>query len=131
MHPAKQPDEYCAPFQCQNYYDLQNAGRRTIGKFSPWYGSKGYTQTPNGPEPDILYACPEPEIAQLERLSCSEFTFARYMSAAPRSNHPGGVCASFLDGRVTFLADDVDEFAMSVMINVDDELSPEQFGWQE
>ena len=53
------------------------------------------------------------------------------MSAAPRSTHPGGVNAAFLDGRVVFLSDDVDEFAMSVMINVDDGLTAEQFGWQE
>jgi type II secretory pathway pseudopilin PulG len=131
MHPAKQPDGNCAAYQCQNLQDLINPGRRVVAKFSPWRGSLGYTQTPNGPEPDILYSCPEPEIAQLERLSCAEFASARYMSAAPRSNHPGGVCASYLDGRVTFLSDDVDEFAMSVMINVDDGLSAEQFGWQE
>jgi prepilin-type N-terminal cleavage/methylation domain-containing protein len=131
MHPAKQPDGDCAPYQCQNYLDLINPGRRSVAKFAPWRGSLGYTQTPNGPEPDILYACPEPEVAQLERLSCLEFNQARYMSAAPRSNHPGGVCASFLDGRVTFLTNEVDEFAMSVMVNVDDGLDPSQFNWQE
>jgi prepilin-type N-terminal cleavage/methylation domain-containing protein len=131
MHPSKQPDEYCKAFQCANYPGLINPGRRAVAKFAPWYGSVGYTQSPNGPEPDILYDCPEPEVAQLERLSCMRFDYARYMSAAPRSNHPGGVCAAFLDGRVTFLSDDVDEFAMSVMINVDDGLDPEQFSWRE
>src|SRR6185295_13267063 len=99
-----------------------------IAKFAPWNGSRGFTQSPNGSEPDILYECPEPEVAQLERLQCADFASQRYMSAAPRSNHPGGVCASFLDGRVTFLSNDVDEFAMSIMINVDDGLTAEEFG---
>jgi prepilin-type N-terminal cleavage/methylation domain-containing protein/prepilin-type processing-associated H-X9-DG protein len=131
MHPSKPPDENCGLFQCGDYPDLRSANRRNIPKFAPWYASLGYTQSPNGREPDILYACPEPEVAQLEKLSCMSFDVAHYMSAAPRSNHPGGVNASFLDGRVTFISDDVDEFAMSVMINVDDGLNPEQFNWRE
>jgi prepilin-type N-terminal cleavage/methylation domain-containing protein/prepilin-type processing-associated H-X9-DG protein len=131
MHPSMPPNDNCKPYQCGNYVDLQSLGRRTIAKFAPWYYSLGFTQSPNGREPDILYQCPEPEVAQLERLQCAEFASEHYISAAPRSTHPGGVNAAFLDGRVVFLFDDVDEFAMSVMINVDDGLTAEQFGWQE
>ena len=131
MHPSRPADGNCAPFQCQDYLDLLNVNRRNISKFAPWTYCLGFTQSPNGREPDILYTCPEPEVAQLERLQCAEFESLHYMSAAPRSNHPGGVCASFLDGRVTFLSDDIDEFAMSVMINVDDGFDPAQFNWQE
>jgi prepilin-type N-terminal cleavage/methylation domain-containing protein len=48
MHPSKPEDEYCKPFQCANYPDLINPGRRNVAKFAPWYGSVGYTQTQNG-----------------------------------------------------------------------------------
>jgi prepilin-type processing-associated H-X9-DG protein len=42
------------------------------------------------------------------------------MSAAPRSTHPGGVNAAFLDGHVDFLPDDVDEMVMARLISIDD-----------
>lgn len=45
---------------------------------------------------------------------------AGHMSAAPRSLHPGGVNAAFLDGHVTFLPDDIDEIAMAHMVSVTD-----------
>ncbi|MDZ4659284.1 MAG: DUF1559 domain-containing protein [Bythopirellula sp.] len=45
-----------------------------------------------------------------------------YMSAAPRSLHPGGVNASFLDGRVSFLIDEIDEIAMAYMVSINDGL---------
>ncbi len=129
MHPSRPAGNGCAPYQCADYLDLVNVSRTNIPKFIPWLGSVGYTQTPNGKEPDILYACPEPEVAQLERMQCAEFDKVYYMSAAPRSGHPGGVNASFLDGHVTFLSDDIDDFAMAVMVSVDDGISPEQFNW--
>ena len=43
-----------------------------------------------------------------------------YQSAAPRSLHPGGVNAAMLDGRVTFLSDDVDPVAMALMVDIRD-----------
>jgi prepilin-type N-terminal cleavage/methylation domain-containing protein/prepilin-type processing-associated H-X9-DG protein len=131
MHSARPEGDGCAPYQCLDYIDIRNENRKIIPKFIPWRGSLGYTQPPNGPEPDILYKCPEPEVAQLERMSCAEFESARYMSAAPRSNHPGGVNTVFVDGHCTFLTDDVDEFAMAVLINVDDGIIPAQFNWRE
>ena len=92
----------------------------------PWKGSLGYTQTPNGREPDILYQCPEPEVAQLENMTCAEYEKVYYMSAAPRSSHPGGVNVAFLDNRVEFISNDIDEFAMSIMISTDDGLNPDE-----
>ena len=44
-----------------------------------------------------------------------------YMSAAPRSLHPGGVNASYLDGHVAFLENDVDDIVMARAISVTDE----------
>lgn len=43
-----------------------------------------------------------------------------YMTAAPRSQHPGGVNVAFLDGHVTFLPDDIDEFVMAYEVSVND-----------
>ena len=103
---------------------MQSISRNGIPKFLPWVASLGFTQTPNGREPDILYACPEPDVAQLEGMTCDEFNRAHYMSAAPRSNHPNGVNVIFLDGHVDFFTNDVDEFAMSLMISTDDGLNP-------
>ena len=41
-------------------------------------------------------------------------------SAAPRSNHRGGVNVAFVDGHVTFLTDSVDLEAMAYLISIDD-----------
>lgn len=50
---------------------------------------------------------------------------AGYLSAAPRSQHPGGINAAFLDGHVIFLSDDVDPVAMALMIDIRDQTLPE------
>ena len=42
------------------------------------------------------------------------------ISAAPRSMHTGGVNAAFLDGHITFLFNEVDEYAMSWMVSSND-----------
>ncbi len=91
--------------------------------------SRGETQRPNnqGPNRDTLKSCREgtelEKFAQASGLPC---TFSRppglkgYMSAAPRSLHPGGVNATLLDGHVTFLVDEVDEFAMAYLVSIND-----------
>ena len=43
-----------------------------------------------------------------------------FLSAAPRSNHSGGVNVAFVDGHIGFLPDTVDEFAMAYLISVND-----------
>jgi prepilin-type processing-associated H-X9-DG protein len=50
---------------------------------------------------------------------------AGYQSAAPRSQHPGGVNAAFLDGHVVFWANDIDPVAMALMIDIRDQTLPE------
>lgn len=48
-----------------------------------------------------------------------------YMTAAPRSQHPGGVNGAYLDGHVQFLPDDIDEFVMAYSVSVNDgEITP-------
>lgn len=85
-------------------------------------------QTPNntGPNADILARCAKDTLvaAQLAGMPCSkwewELGFAGYISAAPRSQHPGGVNVSFLDGRVEFLANEIDPVVMSFNIGIHD-----------
>jgi hypothetical protein len=56
-------------------------------------------------------------------MPCTDST--GYTSAAPRSNHPGGVHSVRVDASVGFLADDVDEIAMAYAIcTTDDQAAP-------
>ena len=43
-----------------------------------------------------------------------------YQSAAPRSLHPGGVNGAYLDGRVTFVADNIDPAVLAVAVDIRD-----------
>ncbi len=83
--------------------------------------SLGQTQLPNGRLPDVLYECPDPVGEQIEAMPCTDAESARYISAAPRSNHSNGVNAGYLDGSVRFLAETVDEVAMAYQICISDD----------
>jgi prepilin-type processing-associated H-X9-DG protein len=123
MHPAC-PVKFgnCEPYECQYGKSLRNdPNRALLPPYAPWRGSIGFSQPPNGPLPDILYECPAPAEAQLERMPCDAFAAAGYMSAAPRSNHIGGVNGSYLDGHVEFLTDDIDEMVMALLIATNDD----------
>jgi prepilin-type processing-associated H-X9-DG protein len=87
--------------------------------YKPYKLSLGLTQYPNGPNPDVLYVCPEMAEAQFDGMPCNE-EFAGYISAAPRSHHPGGVNSAFLDGHVGFLPNDIDEYVMLWMTSAND-----------
>jgi hypothetical protein len=43
-----------------------------------------------------------------------------FVAAAPRSSHPGVVCAALADGSVMLLSDDVDKFLMARMVCIND-----------
>jgi prepilin-type processing-associated H-X9-DG protein len=126
MHPAcPVAIGNCRPYECQYGKSLRGDQHKgLLPAYAPWHGSIGYSQPPNGPHPDIVYECPEPEIAQLERMPCDDFESALYMSAAPRSSHIGGVNGAFLDGHVEFLADDIDEIVMALMISTNGDPTP-------
>jgi prepilin-type N-terminal cleavage/methylation domain-containing protein/prepilin-type processing-associated H-X9-DG protein len=89
------------------------------GDYSANTSSLGLTQYPNSINGDVLYECPEPAEAQFDLMPCNN-QWTGYISAAPRSRHPGGVNAAFLDGHVGFLPDDIDEYAMLYMIDTTD-----------
>ncbi len=94
--------------------------------------SLGRTQRPNtgdaeynngnliGGNLDIIYRCPEPNVAQFESVPCGQYSELRWLSSAPRSRHNGGVNVAFCDGHLGFLVNEVDETAMAYMISIND-----------
>ena len=85
--------------------------------------SLGYTQRPNSNAPDVLYECPPETEAQalLEAMPCNQ-AYGGYISAAPRSNHPGGVHVAYLDGHADFMANAIDEVTLAYQVAVNDEM---------
>ncbi len=114
-------------------YDMHHDANR-VGFRPPFYPAVGFTsnelgvaideqtQLPNslGPNADILQDCPDPAGAQLSGMPCSSFANSPYLSSAPRSNHPGGVNVSYLDGSAKFLSDDVDVYLMAYLVSIND-----------
>lgn len=109
------------------HHDVSAAG----GYFSGYVALAKYayqTQTPNtvGPNEDVLFGCPDDMLvqAQTERMPCIKWKWslglAGYISAAPRSLHPGGVNSAYLDGHVEFIQDDVDPFLFANLIDIRD-----------
>jgi prepilin-type processing-associated H-X9-DG protein len=87
--------------------------------------SLGETQPPNnrGPNVDMLYACPDIDDAQMRNMPCGLWqagTMYDFLSAAPRSLHPGGVNATYMDGHAVFLRNEIDENTMAYLIHVND-----------
>lgn len=87
------------------------------------------SQLPNsqGPNADTLKRCRDGSehrsLAAVERMPCTTAptpALAGYMSAAPRSLHPGGVNAAWLDGRVEWVSDEVDAEALAGAVSVND-----------
>jgi prepilin-type N-terminal cleavage/methylation domain-containing protein/prepilin-type processing-associated H-X9-DG protein len=86
------------------------------------------TQLPNtlGPNSDILMRCADDTLAatQLEGMPCHRWIWplglGGYISAAPRSNHVGGVNMTLLDGHVGFLSNDVDPLTLAYLVDVRD-----------
>ncbi|MCB9938712.1 MAG: DUF1559 domain-containing protein, partial [Planctomycetaceae bacterium] len=46
--------------------------------------------------------------------------YTDFLSAAPRSRHPGGVNSVFADGHVAFVPNTVDMFALAYLVSIDD-----------
>jgi prepilin-type processing-associated H-X9-DG protein len=109
-------------------HDMQSPVNLAGGAFTPNPASLGVTQQPNeqGPNVDMLYRCPDPASAQLEKMPCNvwvEGTPQEYLSSAPRSRHPGGVNVVFVDGHLGFLPNTVDEMAMTYLIYIRDHVT--------
>lgn len=121
MHPAGWPDTDSAASASPT--DIRN--RAT---YTPNMNSVGKTQRPNGqgPNKDTLEECAMvSSLAVAEAMPCTPRDrtpgVTGYMSAAPRSLHPGGVNASYLDGHVNFIDNDIDDVVMALTISVTDD----------
>ena len=68
---------------------------------------------------DMLYECPDAAGAQLARMPCNPASRG-WLSAAPRSQHVGGVMAGYGDGRVGFVSDSIDKMLMGNLISIND-----------
>ncbi len=107
-------------------YDLHHIHFHTDARetYQPDVDTAPVAQPPNnqGPNLDVLYECPDPAGAQLAGMPCQEWMPPpdAFLSAAPRSHHPGGVFIVFVDGHVGFLPDEVDRVAMALLISIDD-----------
>ena len=104
-------------------------------KYVPNDLSLGETQLPNnqGPNLDMLYLCPDEAGAANQQMPCATWSSTgewAFLSAAPRSLHPGGVNTTFVDGHVTFLKNDVDQMVMAYLISINDgqSIDMSQFG---
>lgn len=86
------------------------------------------TQLPNtlGPNRDILVRCDPDTLAeaQFDGMPCERWKWplglTGYISAAPRSTHPGGVNMTLLDGHVGFLTNDVDPVTLAYLVDIRD-----------
>lgn len=117
------------------HHDTEAAGT-IFTDFVPLAMYADQTQTPNtlGPNADVLLNCPGDMLAdaQMQRMPCINWSgslgLGGYISAAPRSNHIGGVNIAFLDSHVEFLPDNVDPFTMCNLIDIRDGRSNDQAG---
>jgi prepilin-type processing-associated H-X9-DG protein len=109
------------------------------GYFNQYIPSETYAyqaQMPNtiGPNEDVLLDCPTDMLkeAQLQRMPCIQWNWPLgifgYISAAPRSSHPGGVNVAYLDGHVDFLRDEIDPFSLAYLIDIRDGQVPSYGG---
>lgn len=98
------------------------------GFYRPDPRSLGQTQLPNslGPTKDTLHLCSGEQQLKSDwaGMPCRKWQWpvgaGGFYSASPRSLHRGGVLVAFLDGHVAFLVDEIDEFAMSYMVSIND-----------
>lgn len=105
-------------------YDMHHNTQQYVfvANFVPWAITANQTQLPNslGPNQDVLHYCPDVAGSQFDGMPCSAYESTRWLSSAPRSLHPHGVNAAFLDGRVEFLSNNVDEYLMAYLISIED-----------
>ena len=114
-------------------FDMHHSGDPGDCKNPPIYGgayihnpgSIGNAQPPNnqGPNLDMLYNCPDPARAALLKMPCRAWASSGgncFLSAAPRSRHPGGVMVAFMDGHVDFVPDNVNQVTFAYLISITD-----------
>ncbi|MCC7086325.1 MAG: DUF1559 domain-containing protein [Pirellulales bacterium] len=134
MHSLNQPSGAAmgadGKFHSTNAHLQSNLAFVPVTSAHPTSASLGLTQRPNTliGNFDMIYVCPDPVGAQLEGMPCKEpytyiddpkfgkITMPLWLSAAPRSMHPGGVHAVFLDGHTAMVPDIIDEYVMAYLV---------------
>lgn len=117
-HPQDQRGAWALPWTAttQLAYDMHSrSGSSFVGN------PASVVQSPNCQTGnlDMLYDCPDPAGAQLDRMPCNRASVG-WLSAAPRSQHVGGVMAGYGDGRVGFVSDSIDKMLMGNLISIND-----------
>ena len=74
---------------------------------------------PSANNEDWIKECPDLNAANFDLMPCHEQSTSR-SAAAARSLHVGGVNASFVDGSVTWIADDIEHHLMARMVSIND-----------
>lgn len=93
------------------------------GVVAPVYRFKAYSPDPTMPNSqgeDTLYDCSDAAGAKADGMPCYEDLPPGYLAAAPRSMHPGGVQAVYLDGHVSFIPDEINVATMAYLISIND-----------
>ncbi len=108
------------------YRVFLNLNQMYLANVQPYVAFSGYgePQTPNtmGAN-DMLYNCPDGAGAQMDGMPCATYQhngISGWLSAAPRSRHTGGVNVAFLDGRIGFLLDSIDQFVLANLVSSND-----------
>lgn len=121
-----------ARFLIQKFETLAKQGSTDVFRlrFVAENGFPEFVQTPNkqGMNMDMIYDCRSPEQAQLDGMPCATWSSGYpfgYLSAAPRSQHPGGVYCAYMDAHIGFLSNDIDPALMGLLVSVDDGLPTE------
>ena len=108
-----------------DWHHIQNfAPVASIDPYIPDPTFAGDAQTPNSYQNDgigdALFVCREVNFMRnVLKAPCLRLT-GGFASAAPRSNHPGGVNCVALDGHAGFVTDDIDSFVYAYLIATND-----------
>jgi prepilin-type N-terminal cleavage/methylation domain-containing protein/prepilin-type processing-associated H-X9-DG protein len=112
--------------------DHERSGSQASDGYLAWTmpgAAQGDAQVPNYEQGlgdpyanrDVLQLCPDVAGADLERMPCFDYPSSKWLSAAPRSSHTGGVNTAFLDGHVSFLRNEIDPVLMAYLISINDQ----------
>lgn len=126
-HPQDERGVWALPWNAASLlsFDMHHDVSGSVPFDAPYNPATRYayqTQLPNtlGPNSDMLQLCPDTAKAQLQGMPCLDANRERWLSAAPRSLHPGGVYVTFLDGHIDFVTNEVDEFSFAYLISIND-----------